>query len=231
MNERLSVWTRQHATLMTIGVLAFMLERSSLPLFAIAGGSMLGLLIRFRGSYTPNQGFGAGNALTLMRATLALVLIAKNDLSLAWTGAAIMIALLSDGLDGWIAKRSGMASPFGDVFDQESDALLFLSICLLLIEDRQVGLWILLPASYRYLFILFCRSIKPTQKAIQGTWVTRAIGITSMMALAACLAPIVPDQGVYWTASAVTLLLSLSFLKSGYLIYRPAPEAHSESTH
>ena len=192
---------------------------------------MLGLLIRFRGSYTPNKGFGAGNVLTLMRATLALVLMAKNDLSLAWTGAAIMIALLSDGLDGWIARRSGMASPFGDIFDQESDALLFLSICLLLIAERQVGLWILLPASYRYLFILFCRSIKPTEKAIQGTWVTRAIGITSMMALAACLAPIVPDQGVYWTASAVTLLLSLSFLKSGYLIYRPSPEAHSEPTH
>ncbi len=28
-------------------------------------------------------------------------------LSLAWTGAAIMIALLSDGLDGWIARRPG----------------------------------------------------------------------------------------------------------------------------
>ena len=228
MNERLSVWTRQHATLMAMGVLAFMLERSSFPLLAIAGGSILGLLIRFRGSYTPNKGFGAGNILTLIRVTLALVLMAKNDLSLALTAAAIMIALLSDGLDGWIARKSGMASPFGEVFDQESDALLFLAICLLLIEDRQVGLWILLPASYRYLFILFCRSIKPTEKAIQGTWVTRAIGITSVMALAICLAPIVTDQGVYWTASAVTVLLSLSFLKSGFLLYRTSPTGGSD---
>ena len=112
MNERLSLWTRQHATLMTMGALAFMLERSSLPLLAIAGGSMLGLLIRFRGSYTPNKGFGAGNVLTLMRATLALVLMAKNDLSLAWTGAAIMIALLSDGF--MARSPGGLATPLKD---------------------------------------------------------------------------------------------------------------------
>ena len=63
-------------------------------------------------------------------------------------------ALLSDGVDGWAARRSGMASDFGAHFDMEVDALFLLALSLLVHATGKVGLWVIASGVLRYGFVL-----------------------------------------------------------------------------
>ncbi|TMV87507.1 CDP-alcohol phosphatidyltransferase family protein [Thioclava sp. BHET1] len=102
--------------------------RASLPLIWLAlGGVVLARLPEFH----PHDRFGAANVVTALRAAATLVLgamalmfdrfpaEATRDVAL---GGIVVIAL--DGVDGWLARRTGFASRFGARFDVEVDAAL-----------------------------------------------------------------------------------------------------------
>ena len=110
--------------------------------------------------YDHQLGFGAASALTLMRAaTAALFLGVVVDAWLAefplafntklrWILTVLATAaLLVDGLDGWVARRKGMASEFGARFDMETDALSVAALSLLVHAEGEVGAWVLLGGS------------------------------------------------------------------------------------
>jgi phosphatidylglycerophosphate synthase len=61
------------------------------------------------------------------------------------------IALVLDGVDGWLARRTGTASAFGARFDMEVDA--FLILVLSGYAARPIGWWVLLIGVARYLFV------------------------------------------------------------------------------
>ena len=110
--------------------------------------------------------FGFANAITLTRAAMTALLygiggewlfggLPALGEGLRWT-LAIMAAviLILDGLDGPIARRNGMASPFGARFDMEADALFVLAICWLVMATGAAGVWMLAFGSLRYMFLL-----------------------------------------------------------------------------
>src|SRR5438105_998134 len=79
----------------------------------------------------PYTAFGPANWVTTMRAALvALVGGAigepRDPAIAAWAAATAILITLMDGVDGWLARRSGMRSTFGARFDMEVDALLIL---------------------------------------------------------------------------------------------------------
>src|SRR6185436_14514828 len=84
----------------------------------------------------PFPTLGPANQVTLVRATvvalLAAALFEPADPRVAAIAvvATAMTAVL-DGVDGWLARRTGMASPFGARADMETDALLILVLSLL----------------------------------------------------------------------------------------------------
>ena len=59
------------------------------------------------------------------------------------------VALSLDAVDGWVARRSGTASPLGARFDMEVDA--FLILVLSVYVAPTVGAWVLLIGAARYL--------------------------------------------------------------------------------
>lgn len=126
--------------------------------------------------WTPCGGFGPANTVTLLRlmGILALGLLA-NHIPDPIIGVTALTILLLDGLDGWLAKRLGQTSLFGEYFDKESDALFILILCLTAILKENVGHWILVVGSLRYGFVLVRHFLRPTfvreRKSVVARWI------------------------------------------------------------
>ncbi len=128
-------------------------EAHAVVLATFLVGSGLALLGLQR-SY-PHADFGAANTVTLMRLALVSVLagILVGRGGGGWSVPALaMAALALDGVDGWLARRSGLVSRFGARFDMEVDCALALLLALLAFESGKVGPWVLGLGLARYVF-------------------------------------------------------------------------------
>ncbi|WP_051799141.1 CDP-alcohol phosphatidyltransferase family protein [Catenuloplanes japonicus] len=103
--------------------------------------------------------FGPANAVTLSRATLvggvtALVAgVTSHRAPVAVLVVLASVALVLDGVDGFVARRTGTSSPFGARFDGEVDA--FLILVLSVFVSLQLGWWVLAIGAFRYVFVAF----------------------------------------------------------------------------
>jgi phosphatidylglycerophosphate synthase len=61
------------------------------------------------------------------------------------------VALLLDGVDGWVARRTQTTSVLGARFDMEADCVLVLALSIHVARD--LGPWVLVLGAARYLFI------------------------------------------------------------------------------
>src|SRR3954470_20939284 len=99
---------------------------------------------------------GPASWLTLARATLAVGVAALAADSLAHdTPVALLVtlaavALVLDGADGWVARRTGTATGLGARFDGEVDAFLILALSVYVAPA--LGAWVLAIGAARYLF-------------------------------------------------------------------------------
>ncbi len=217
--ESLRRWTEQHALIMLLGAGGAWLEHSALLLAAMAAASWLGLLVRGRGHYAPGGGFGLANTLTAGRALGATALLVI-PLHPTWQAISLWLLMGLDGLDGWAARRWRTASVFGALFDQESDALLMLTVCLLLFLGGRLEGWILLPGLLRYGFVLVHQWGRTRSVVLRGSRFTRSIGVAAGVGLTACLLPQLPAAFALWLAAGLSLGLALSFASSLWQLYR-----------
>ncbi|MEO6534001.1 MAG: CDP-alcohol phosphatidyltransferase family protein [Pseudolysinimonas sp.] len=103
------------------------------------------------------QRFGAANAVTATRSTLIGVVMAVVVTSFSQPIAPLFLVglviptLALDAVDGWVARRTGSASPLGARFDMEADAFLLLVLCAY--DVRIVGGWILAIGLMRYAYV------------------------------------------------------------------------------
>src|SRR4051812_34674479 len=158
--------TRQVAILILAGAAAVASGAAALAAFAGFGGwFMIGTLVCYVlasavilvqvGRHHPFASFGPANVVTFGRLILtcfsaglaAQTGFARELLSPApawiFTGVALA-ALLLDGIDGAIARRSGQISRFGARFDMEVDALQILLLSIIAVTLGKAGAWMLL---------------------------------------------------------------------------------------
>jgi len=116
------------------------------------------MLTRLYRQHHPHATFGAANYVTFGRALLTIVLLWIATLPpasrLAWAAgwvAGVIAAL--DGVDGWLARRSGTNSAFGARFDMETDAAFLMVMCILALRYGKAGAWVLAIGLMRYLFV------------------------------------------------------------------------------
>ncbi len=214
-------WSIVHAALLLLAAAAVAAGAPLSLVSACAAISFAAMLYRGRGRWTPAGRFGAANAITFMRlgGILALPWLAPLPL------ACLALALFAlDGIDGWLARRSGLASEFGEYADKESDALLVLVLCLVLYRlPAGLGAWVLVPGLLRYLFVLFVALARPPaapeHRSARAGW----ISALTILSLIACLATY-PAQLAYTSALAatMTLLLCASFAESTCRMYNLA---------
>ncbi|CAM5466404.1 Phosphatidylglycerophosphate synthase OS=Streptomyces albaduncus OX=68172 GN=FHS32_003188 PE=3 SV=1 [Streptomyces griseoloalbus] len=108
-----------------------------------------------------SRSFGPANRVTLGRATLvggvtALVADSFQDsppvsLFVGLTA----VALILDGVDGKVARRTGTSTALGARFDMEVDA--FLILVLSVYVSMAMGPWVLLIGAMRYVFVAAAR--------------------------------------------------------------------------
>jgi len=95
------------------------------------------------------------NLITLSRIALAPVLILllrEQDYVLSLV--VFAIAGVSDGLDGFIAKRFHLTSRLGSILDPLADKILLVSAYVMLTLLEHVPFWLMLTVAFRDLFII-----------------------------------------------------------------------------
>lgn len=211
-------WSAGNALALSAGTLAV---AAGLPVWLLSAAGLLsfGLLVyHCRHRWTPSGRFGPANALTFLRLAGILVLPVLAPVQIACLA---LLLFVMDGLDGWIARRSGLAGEFGEFADKESDALLTLMLCALLYRlPASLGPWILLPGLLRYVFVLFVTLAKPPRSKEVRTAKAGWISAFMLLSLIVCLAayPAYP-QFMRILAGSMTLLLCCSFAESVYRMY------------
>jgi phosphatidylglycerophosphate synthase len=121
--------------------------------FALVGQAVLTVGLRRAG----RDGLGPADRVTLARSVLIGGVTAfaadapAGPVPLPYVVGLTVVALLLDGVDGQVARRTGTASAFGARFDLEADAFLILVLCVLLV--RPVGVWVLAIGLMRYAWV------------------------------------------------------------------------------
>lgn len=132
------------------------LVQTGLPVGALLLLAVLVLLRRGMRTAARSR-LGPADRITLVRAVLTCLVAALaphptgDRAAVAVLTAVATLALVLDGVDGLVARRTGTASRFGARFDMEVDALLVLVLSAHV--ARTLGPWVLLIGAARYLLL------------------------------------------------------------------------------
>jgi len=173
--------------------------------------------------------FGSANVVTLMRAGIAALItgLALEALATgtgllaapaeignlwAWTvPAGALLALMLDGLDGWLARRQRIASAFGARFDMEADALLVLGLSLAAFAVGRAGPWVLTAGALRYAFLVGGLLWPALAAPLPPSFRRKAICVAMGACLVMGLLPAVPAAAAGVLAGAGVLAVVYSF--------------------
>ena len=176
------------------------------------------LVLRSAPDGLTGPGLGPANRVTLGRSTLVLPVsaLALEPAGLPdevwwWVIAVSTVAMVCDGIDGAVARRTGTSSVFGARFDMELDSFLALALSILVWRSGKVGPWILLIGGFRYLFVLagwlwpaLTAELPPSQRR-------KTVCVVDGVVLLVCLGPVIPSAVASPAAAAALLLLTWSF--------------------
>jgi len=195
-------------------------------------------------AHHPFPSFGPANQVTLLRAFLVAIvagLIGEPSLPGAgWTVAgfigepslpsagwivagAAVVATMLDGVDGWLARRTGMASAFGARFDMETDALLIQVLAILAWQYGKAGPWVLISGLLRYLFVAAGWVLPWIQRPLFPSFRRKTICVVQIVGLILTILPPIVPPASEWLAAASLAALAYSFLVDTFWLWRQAP--------
>jgi len=197
-------------------------------LLVFASGAAL-VLLALPGSHRSAR-LGAANLVTLVRGALVALLagLLGEHGSPAISTTAVIVAsaaLVLDGVDGRLARRSGMASEFGARFDMETDAVFVAVLALLVWQFGKAGAWVLLSGLMRYLFAAGAALVPRLQRPVPSTFRGKCIAVLQMIALIVALAPVCNPPVAASIAAVALLALVVSFsLDVVWLLRQPVDD-------
>ena len=220
---RASVLTSKLAGLVAVVALATA-ARTILPLgdrypLKAAGlfALVMGLSIGFLKQHHPFARFGGANQITTVRAllvALAAALVGEPPVpSVAIAAVTISVsALLLDGVDGWLARRQDVASPFGARFDMEIDALLILALSVLVWRGGKAGSWVVASGLLRYAFVAAGAVVPWMRGALPPSPRRQTVCVIQIAALTLAMLPAIQPPLSLPLAAAALVALAASFL-------------------
>jgi phosphatidylglycerophosphate synthase len=159
----------------------------------------------------PHGRFGPANTVTMLRAAITAALaglLLAEEIPTPAAALAAGTALALDGIDGPLARRTGLASAFGARFDMEIDALFVLVLAALLAASGRVGAWVLALGLMRYLWLAGARLAPALARPLPPSRRRRLVCGFAIAALVAALA------GPAWLASPACAAALLSLIYS-----------------
>lgn len=176
---------------------------------------MMAVVVARVSAHHPFAQLGPANLVTMVRAALvalaAALIVEPSTAPIAWfvvTATACLAAL--DGLDGWLARRTGLASAFGARFDVEVDALLILVLSLFVWRHDKAGAWVLACGFMRYAFVAAGWVLPWLAGPLRPTVRGKSVAVGQFAGLSLVLAPVVPvpASGVIAAITLATLVWS-----------------------
>lgn len=165
--------------------------------------------------HAPHAHFGSGNRVTLARGMIASLLggavpvVTALDTEALWVAStAALLALVLDGADGWVARRSRMASAYGQHLDMNFDTVMMGILALLAWQGGKAGPWILAIGLARYIFVAAGWVWPWLNAELPFSQRRRVICVVQIAALLVCLTPLmVPPVSSLAAVAALGLLL------------------------
>lgn len=158
---------------------------------------------------------GPADRVTLVRATLVGAVAALTadafvrPVALPALVTLAVVALVLDAVDGWVARRTGTASPLGARFDGEVDA--FLILVLSVYASRSIGPWVLSIGAARYLFLVAGWLLPWMRASLPPRYWRKTVAAIQGIALTAAAADVLPRQRM-----AVVLVVALGLLTESF---------------
>lgn len=169
-------------------------------------------------AHAPHIRFGPANAVTLGRLCLSLWLagavVQAGQLSVWWVWACVVLATLTaclDAIDGWLARRSGLASAYGARFDMETDAWLILVLSALVWQLDKAGAWVLLAGVLRYAFVAAMAFWPWWRRPLPPSLRRKTVCVVQIVGLIVCLGPVILPPWSSAIAAATVAALVASF--------------------
>jgi phosphatidylglycerophosphate synthase len=183
---------------------------------AMIAAATLAALVAAAGHQHPHARFGAANGVTTIRVALVALVAALivADVGAAGQWFAVVLASIEgalDGVDGWLARRTGLASEFGARFDMETDALLILGLSILVWQHDKAGGWVLGCGVMRYAFVAAGWVLPFLRRPLRSTPRGKTVAVLQIAGLTAALAPVVPAPHSAAVAAMTLAALVWSF--------------------
>jgi len=156
-------------------------------------------------------GMGPADRVTLVRAQLAcgVVALAAGAGPVALLVGLAAVALVLDGVDGRVARRTGTASAFGARFDLEVDA--FLILVLSGYVAAALGWWVLLIGAARYLFVAAGWLLPWLHGTLPARPWCKVVAVVQGVVLTVAAAEVLPPA-----ATRLALLVALAMLAESF---------------
>jgi len=182
------------------------------PAAAAMAAATLAVIVLVAGHRHPHARFGAANGVTTVRVGIVALVAALIVVETGAEGLWLAVGLASigaglDGVDGWLARRTGLASEFGARFDMETDALLILALSVLVWRHDKAGAWVLACGLMRHGFVAAGWVLPWLARPLRSTARGKTVAVVQIVGLSAALAPIVPVR-----SSAIIAAITLATL-------------------
>jgi phosphatidylglycerophosphate synthase len=177
---------------------------------------------------------GAANRVTLIRATLVggvTALLADALVGPAHVTAIVglaVVALVLDGVDGWVARRTRTASALGARFDMEVDAFLILALSLYVAGS--VGPWVLAIGAARYAFWAGGRLLHWLRRPLPPRYWRKPVAAIQGIVLTAAVADPTAGVAIHGAIVVAMVLLAESFGRDVLWQWRQHQVARAETT-
>ena len=215
-----------------VALLALAMIALALPLAAAwaAGAALLAIVALVLHVWpAPRRGLGPANLVTLARAVLVALLVGALAAP-AWVSdhalpvaALAAVALLLDGVDGWVARRWHCESDFGARFDMELDAFLILVLCVHLLAMGKAGTWVLAIGAMRYVFVAAMRIWPWLDGPLPESKRRKLVCVWQVASLLVCLLPVIAGALATMLLALALALLAWSFAVDVRWLYRSRP--------
>ena len=158
---------------------------------------------------------GPADQLTVARMAAAPVIVALFAIDFDgheyWATALFAVAMATDWVDGWLARRSGSSSAMGSLLDPVADKILVLSVLIVLLGEGVFAGWVVAAIVAREFLVSGIRLAALERGVVLGardlgklkTWTQSVAAILGGFAAAGAI-----DDSIAWWALFVALVVT-----------------------
>jgi phosphatidylglycerophosphate synthase len=193
---------------------------------------IISALIFYLFNYFKEKKFTYASNVTYLRVIISIILLSisinalsdqdifKNFYHGGYFALIAFLALCLDGVDGYIARRFNEQNSFGEMFDQDADTLLMLTLSISLYLNKDVPMIVLLIPTYRYLFLISMTKYKWMKCDLPESYYRKISCTLSTFLLIICHSQYIKDISLSYLVLISLFVITFSFAKDILWLYK-----------